>query len=210
MNAAAERAIYRLRRTRRNGLPTKRYRGTWELSDEGTKQVLATCDLMGVATFGTHAIIDRDQQVWRMAANRSIMPSRWLLIDPVQRLTLQFVHQILLKLVNPLRRTGLVLLDGDEQELFRLVDPRTGMLDRIFGARMDDWVLMEQDTPIAKLIRLPRENSEASGLLGHLGKLLARSDQGLASAGQAHVLTAPTALALLMLVNELTDSSAVS
>jgi hypothetical protein len=209
MNASSEHALYRLRRTRRDGPPAKRYRGTWEISDEGTKQVLATCDVMGWVAFGEHAIIDSEQQVWRLRANRAIMPSRWLLSDPAQRLTLQFHQQVLRKLINPWRRTGLILLDANGKELFRLVDSGTGRLERIFGPRVDDWVLMQRDHPAAKLLRLPKETEEPKGLLGRLGKLLTRSDQGIASAGPAHALAAPAGLALLMLVNELTDSSAV-
>ena len=209
MSTSAEHALYRLRRTRRDGLPLKRYRGTWELSDDHTRQVLATCDLMGAVTFGTHEIVDRDQHVWRLTANRAVMPSRWLLTDPSQRLVLQFHQQILRKLLNPWGRMGLILRDAKDQELFRLLDPRPGVLDRIFGPRMDDWILTERDKAVAKLVRLPKEQEEPKGLLGRLGKLLARSDQGIASAGTSHALTAPMALALLMLVNELTDSSAV-
>jgi len=208
MNASAEHALYRLRRTRRDGLPPKHYRGTWVLSDDLTKQVLATCELMGVVTFREHEIVDGGGQVWRLAANRAIMPSRWLLTDPSQRLVLQFDHQILRKLINPWRRTGLVLLDASGGELFRLVDPRTGVLDRIFGPGIDDWIIVERDRTAAKFVRLPKEQEKPKGLLGHLSKLLARSDQGIASTGPTHVLPAPAALALLMLVNELTDSSA--
>jgi hypothetical protein len=210
MSASPERALYRLRRTRRDGLPPKRYRGTWVLSDDRTKQVLATCELMGVVTFREHDIVDSSGQNWRLSANRAIMPSRWLLTDPAQRLVLQFHQQILRKLVNPWRRTGLVLLDADGKELFRLLDPRRGVLDRIFGPGIDDWVVMERGEPVAKLVRLPKQTEEPKGLLGHLGKLLSRADQGIASAGSTHVLDAPSALALLMLVNELTDSSGVA
>jgi len=195
---------------RRDGIPPKHYRGTWVLSDEAAKQVLATCELMGAVTFRSHDIVDGDGQVWRFAANRAVMPSRWLLTDPTRRLALQFHQQILRKLINPWQRTGLVLLDANDQERFRLVDPRTGVLDRTFGPGIDDWAILERDRPVAKLVRLPKEQEEPKGLLGHLSKLLSRSDQGIASVGPAHVLSAPAALALLMLVNELTDSSAVS
>jgi hypothetical protein len=210
MSASSEHALYRLRRTRRDGLPIKQYRGTWELSDDRTKQVLVTCDLMGVVTFRAHEIVDGAGQVWRLAANRAVMPSRWLLSDPTQRLVLQFHHQILRKLINPWRRTGLVLLDAEARPLVRLMDPRTGVLGRIFGPGIDDWVLMQDDRPVARLVRLPKEREEPKGLLGHLGTLLSRADQGIASMSSTHALSAPAALALLMLVNELTDSSAVA
>ena len=210
MSASPEHALYRLRRTRREGLPAKHYRGTWQLSDDRTGQVLATCDLMGAVTFRTHEIVDGGGQVWRLAANRAIMPSRWLLADPARQLALQFHQQALRKLLNPWRRTGLVLLDAAGNELFRLVDPRTGVLGRILGPGIDDWMLMQDDRPAARLVRLPTGQEAPNSVLGRLGKLLAQSDQGIASTGSTHALSAPAALALLMLVNELTDSSAVS
>lgn len=210
MSTSPERVLYRLRRTRRDGVSERGYRGTWELSDDATKQVLVSCDLVRAVTFGAHQIVDHEQQVWRLAANRAILPSRWLLSDPTQRLVLQFHQQILRKLLNPWRRTGLVLLDAEARPLFRLMDPRTGVLGRIFGPGIDDWVLMQGDGPVAKLVRLPKEQEEPKGLLGHLGKLLSRADQGIASTRSTHALSAPAALALLMLVNELTDSSAVA
>jgi len=160
-----------------------------------------------LVTFGTHDIFDHDGQVWRLAANRTVAPSRWLLTDPTQRLVLQFDQQALRKLINPFRRTGLVLRDASDNELFRLVDPRTGLLDRIFGSGVNDWVLMEKDRPAAMLVRLPKEQSKPKGLLDRLSRLLPSWDDGLASAGPTHVLRAPAALVLLMLVRELTDSS---
>lgn len=208
MSTSAEHALYRIRRTRRRGLAAKRYRGTWELSDESTSRVLASCDLMGAATFGEHAITDDKGDVWHLAANRAIMPSRWLLSDPTQRLALQFGQQILRKLANPLRRTALTLLDGDGKMLFQLIDPRKGVLDRMFGTRLDDWVLMAQERPVAEFVRLAKSDEKPKGLLDRVNRFLVGMDYGLASAGPSHTLAAPAALALIMLVHELTDSSA--
>jgi hypothetical protein len=208
MSVSTKHALYRIRRVRRSA-PNESYRGRWEIRDEATKHVLATCDPLRVVTFGRHDIIDRDQQIWRLTANRGIMPSRWLLTDPTQRLVLQFDQQVLRNLLNPWRRTRLVLRDEKEVELFCLVDPRTSLLHRIFGTGIDDWVLMDEDRPAAKLVRLPKEQEEPRNLLGRLSRLLARSDPGIASMGASHPLSAPAALALLMLLNELTDSSAV-
>ena len=207
MSALPQHAVYRLRTTRRDGVLDRRYRGTWTLSDDATKQVLATCDLTRAAVFGTHEIADHAQQVWRLSANRTIMPSRWLLTDPAQRLALQFHQQILRKLLNPWRRTSLALTDADGQDLFRLVDSRTGLLDRTFGPGTDDWLLMQDGDPTARLVRLPTEQDQPKGLLGRLGKMLSRGDWGIASATATHALAAPAALALLMLIEELTNPS---
>jgi hypothetical protein len=208
MSATPKHALYRLRRTRRDDLPVKHYRGTWKLSDDRTKQVLATCDLMRAAVFGTHEIVDHEQKVWRLAANRAVMPSRWLLTDPSQRLVLQFDQQILRKLLNPWRRTALVLLDADDRERFRVVDARTGVVHRILGLGIDEWVVMACERQAARLVSLPKENEDSDGVLKRLSKLLFRSDQGIASAGLEHALPAPAALALLMLVEELTKAAA--
>jgi hypothetical protein len=209
MSASPGHALYRVRRTRRDGVPPKHYRGTWVLSDDRTKQVLATCELIGAVTFGEHEIVDGDGQVWRLKANRAVMPSRWLLIDPIRRLELQFDQQILRKFLNPWRRTALVLLDADDRERFRLVDARAGVVHRILGLGIDEWVVMERERQVARLVSLPKENGDSDGALKRLSKLLFRSDQGIASAGFEHVLPAPAALALLMLVEELTRPSAV-
>jgi hypothetical protein len=208
MNASPEHALYRIRRTRRDGVSDRRYRGSWELSDDATKQALATCDLMGRVVFGAHEIVDHAKQAWRLAANRAVMPSHWLLTDPEQRLALQFHQQILRKLINPWRRTALVLLDADDRERFRLIDARTGLVHRILGLGIDEWVVMEHDRQVARLVSLPKENTDSNGVLKRLGKLLSPSDQGIASAGFEHALPAPAALALLMLAEELTKPSA--
>lgn len=206
MSASPEHALYRVRRTRRDGVSGSRYRGTWEISHEAAKQVLATCDLMRAVVFGTHEIVDHEQQVWRLSANRSVMPSRWLLTDPARRLVLQFDQQILRKFLNPWRRTGLVLLDASGRELFRLVGRKTGVLDRIFGPSIHDWAVMEGDRSAARLVHLPTQQEAPKGMLGRMAKLVERADQGIASAGPAHVLAAPAALALLMLVDGLDPS----
>lgn len=208
MREPAEQPVYRLRKTRRANAP-KRYRGTYQISDDDTKHVLATCDVMGHIAFATHEIFDDRQAVWRMAPNRSIMPSRWLVTDPAGRLALQFHQQILRKILNPLRRTGLALLDADGHETARLLDSRTGIFHRMLGPGEDDWILARGNAPIAKLTRLPTPEPTGGGLLKRIGRLLTQSDRGLVSLGPRHVLSAPAALALFMLVAELTNPSGV-
>ena len=208
MTASPGQAIYRLRKTR-SADPPKRYRGTLELSDEGTGQILATCDVCGQVAFATHRIVDHEQRVWLLAPNRRIMPSRWLLTDPAQRVVVQFSQQILRKIFNPLRRTGLTLLDATGNETARLLDSRTGIFHRLLGPGDDDWILARNGVPIAKLARLPTPEPAGDGLLRRIGRLLAQSDRGLVSLGASHALPAPAALALFMLVGELTNPSAV-
>jgi hypothetical protein len=48
------------------GEKPKKYRGTFEVIDEHTQQVMATCNLIGQAVFATFSIDGHNQQAWRM------------------------------------------------------------------------------------------------------------------------------------------------
>jgi hypothetical protein len=207
MSKSAGQAAYRLHRFCRKGDVPKKYECTVEIIDDESKQVMAVCDVIGKAAFSPLAIMDHRQQVWQMRPNRKIMPSRWIVTDPGQNIVVQFDQKILGKMVNPLCRVLLSLEDGDGKEIYRLVDPRTNIPDRILGAGPDDWALMAGDVPVARLARLPRQSEPAKGIFGRLKNFLASSDSGLVSAGSDHVLPAPVALAMLLLFKELSDTS---
>jgi len=202
-----DQAVYRVRRVHRRGDVPKKYRHTLELTDDRTQQVMAACDLIGRATFTTLAITDEDQRDWQMRPNRKVMPSRWIVTDPDGRIAMQFDQKMLGKLVNPLYRVALALLDGEGEQVYRLVDQRTSTPDRIFGVPPREWALLAGDKPAAKLARLPKQKEKPTGALGKLRSLLAGSDQGIISAGPDHVLAAPVALGMLMVFDELTDTS---
>lgn len=202
-----DQAVYRVRRVRREGdLPAK-YRHTLEMTDEHTQRVMAACDLVGRATFSTLTITDRDRRPWQMKPNRRVMPSRWLVTDPEQRVAMQFDQKILGKLVNPLYRIALALLDSEGREVHRLVDPRTDVPDRIFGVGPGEWAIMSGENAVAKVVRLPKQKEPSTGILGKLRSYLQASDQAIISAGADHVLLAPVALGMLMIFNELDDPS---
>jgi len=207
MAVSSDHAAYRVRRFNKKGDRPKKYRCTFEVTDERTRQVMAVCDLAGQAVFSTLAIIDHDSQTWQMKPNRRIMPSRWTVTDPGQTIAMQFDQKILGKLVNPLYKTVLALQDGAGKEVYRLVDTRTSIPDRVLGAGPDDWAIMSGDQPVATLGWLPRQTEPAKGFFGMLKKKLAMSDRGIISAGRDHVLPAAVALGMLMLFNELTDTS---
>lgn len=207
MSKSEGQAAYRLHRFSRKGDLPKKYKCTVELIDDESKQVLAVCDVVGKAAFSPLTIIDHRQQAWQMRPNRKIMPSRWIVTDPGQKIAMQFDQKILGKMVNPLYRVLLSLEDGEGKEIYRLVDPRTSIPDRILGAGPNDWVLMDGDMPVARLARLPRQSEPAKTIFGRLKSFLASSDDGLVSAGGDHVLPAPVALAMLLLFKELTDAS---
>ena len=100
-----------MRRTRRSDAP-KKYRYTLELTDDHTQEVMAACDVIGQPTFSLLKITDHEQRVWQMKPNRKVMPSRWIVTDPRDTIAMQFDQKRLGKLVNPLYRVALALLDG--------------------------------------------------------------------------------------------------
>jgi hypothetical protein len=208
MTIPTDQAVYRVRKFYRKEAAAKGYRYSLEMLDERTRQIMATCDLVGRATFAVLALVDEQQRVWHMGPTRKIMPSRWIVTDPQQRVVMQFEQSILGKLSNPLHKVVFSLLDAEGRVVYRLLDPRSNIGDRIFGIGPDDWVISDGDRLAAKLVRLPRREPRASGLLGTLKALLRSADPAIVSMGAQHAFPAPVALALLMLFQELTDASA--
>jgi hypothetical protein len=209
MTSEGNRPTYRQQRYWIKGQTPKKYRGTYELKDEATGQVVAGCDLIGQVMFVGLDIHDADTKYWQLRASRRIMPTRWGLKDPSDNLVLQFDQKVLGKLTNPLYRVALTLLDAEGNERYRLVDPRTSIPDRIMSIHVGDWSLLEGEIPVAKMTALGREPKKASkGLLGKLKKFIKISDRGFVSAGDNHLLPAPAVLALLLLFDEVTDTSA--
>jgi len=208
MNSEENRPTYRQRRSWKKEQVPKKYRGTYELNDEATGQAAACCDLIGQAMFAGLEIYDADAKLWQLRANRRIMPTRWALHDPSGKVVLQFDQKVLGKLTNPLYRVALALLDAESRERYRLVDPRTSIPDRIMSIHVGDWPLLEGERPVAKMTALAREPQKPrKGLLGKLKNWLQVSDRGFVSAGDAHLLPAPAVLALMLLFDEVTDTS---
>ena len=106
MTIATDQALYRARTFYRKEAVGRGHRYSLEMLDELTQQVMATCDLTGRATFAVLALVDEQQRVWRMGPNRKIMPSRWIVTDPQQRVVMQFERSILGKLSNPLHKVA--------------------------------------------------------------------------------------------------------
>lgn len=168
---------------------------------------MASCDLNGRAAFTVLEIVDHRQQIWEMKSNRKIMPSRWVITEPGRSIAMQFDQKILGKMVNPLYKTLLVMEDGEGREVYRLVDPRTNIPDRILGLGPDEWAVMGGDRLMAKLVRLPAKTKPTQGFFGKLKNMLTSSDQGIVSLRNSHIWPAPVALGMLMLYRELTDCS---
>jgi hypothetical protein len=208
MSSAINQAVYRVRRFYHKDDKPKKYQCTYEIIDEPTQQVLAICDLIGKAVFSTLTIFDRNDLSWQIKPNRRIMPSRWVVTDPKQHVAMQFDQKILGKMANPIYKVVLAMLDENEEEIYRLVDPRSNIPDRIFGVNPGEWTIMHSDKPVAKLGWLKKQKDQPTGLFGRLRNLLTTSDRAIISAGSDHILPAPVALGMFMLFKELTDRSA--
>ncbi|MCB2148950.1 MAG: hypothetical protein KQI81_20885 [Deltaproteobacteria bacterium] len=134
MNIPSNLAVYRVRRFNKKGDKPKKYRCTFEVTDEHTQQVMAVCDLLGQAVFSTLTMIDHANHTWQMKPNRRITPSRWTVTGPEQKIAMPFDQKILATMVNPINKTVLALLDSMGKEVYRLVDTWTSIPDRELGA----------------------------------------------------------------------------
>lgn len=190
---------------RRPDVP-KDYRGSYALVDEHTAQTMASCDLMGQATFSPVSLIDHEHRIWTMRPNRRIMPSRWIVTDPDQSIAVQFDQNISRKILNPIYRNILTLYDGEGKETCRIADPRTSTPDRILGVGPDGWLVLRGEEAVAEVVRLPGNEGEATGLLARLRQFFTSRDIGIKSQGSSHFLPAAPALAMLLLISELTGS----
>jgi hypothetical protein len=135
------------------------------------------------------------------------MPSRWVITDPGRQTVVQLDAKIAGKLLNPLYRTSLAVLDAQGNERFRLLDPRAGTAERLLGVGPDDWAFVQGDAVAARLVMLPRQGEPPSGLLGRIAHVFAGRDRGLVSAGPEHILPAPAVLAIAAIHDELTNVS---
>ena len=207
MNTTPDQAVYRIHRFYKKSDRPQKYRSSYEVTDERSGRIMASGDLIGQAVFATHTFLDQDNQTWQMKPNRKIMPSRWMVADPGGRLVLQFDQKILGKMVNPLYKVALAILDAEGREIYRLVDPRTNIPDRIMAANVGEWAIVEGDRPVAKLCWLPRKKEPPKGMFKALKKFFTASDRAVVSAGSRHILPAPAALGMLLLFDQLTDVS---
>jgi len=199
--------VYRLCRSVRPGVVWKDYRGTYEIEDQGTSQRMASCDLMGNVLFTDTAIDGPDGKTWMLTPNRKVMPTRWFIHDASKSLVVQYERNLARKLADPLYRILITLLDAHERELYRVVDPRRGTADRIFGVGPDEWAILEGEQPVGCVVWLPRAAVQGGGVLQKVRNWLTSSDRGIVSNGAHHVLLAPVALSLLLIVHELTASA---
>jgi hypothetical protein len=200
-------AVYRIRKFQAAGTRAPKYRCSFEVSDEPTGRVLASSHLTGRATLDGLTIADASGGTWLLRPTRKIMPARWVLSDNAGRTVLQLDAQLADKLLKPLARSSLAVLDANGVELYRLIDPRTGVAERVLGAGPGDWVFVSGSSPAARLVSLPARGEQPEGLLGKLSSIFAGSDRGVISEGPGHILPAHVALAVVAIHEELTESS---
>ena len=201
-------AVYRFQRFKRKGSLPGKYKGTLQVRDHLTEDVLAICDVIGDPVFAAQTVTDAKGRAWQMKANRRLMPSRWLVSNPGGQVVMQFDQKISRKLVNPLTRVMLALLDADGRERYRFVDPESNLIDKVMGGSPLEWAIVEGRTVVAKLVNIPRQKVTPKGIRGWVQRLLTGSDRCLVSLGPSHLLPAPAALSLIILLDALSSNTA--
>lgn len=180
--------------------------GTWVLRDGRDGAVSARSTPGARPLLTGFEILDRAGATWQVSPDRKVMPSRWRVSDPEGRTRCSVARRSLVRLANPLARSAIVLLDADDVEAFRLVDPRDSALERLMISTTD-LLLLAGDEPVARLGHLKREPDGRTGLRAKLARLIQGSDRALISFGDEHVLPAPVALTLIMVDDRLNDQS---
>lgn len=208
-NHMTDKAAFRIRRHYTPANKPKKYQATYELFDEQLQRIVVKCDLTGRAVFNTLTIIDENNTVWQMKPNRKFMPSRWLLKDGDGKIAWQFDQKIVGKLLNPAYKTVLVVLDDNENELLLLVNLHNKKAAVILGFETGKYALIKKDIPLAEFKSLPRqEQPEGKGIIGAVKRFFTATDKAIVSMTDKHPLPPPAALAIYLLFDELTDTSA--
>jgi hypothetical protein len=136
------------------------------------------------------------------------MPARWTLSVDGEPMIAEFARRSLgAALVNPLGRTVLTVFDARRAEVGQLVDPRTSTADRVAGPGPSNWRFVRGDMHLATLRRLASDKAPAKTFLGRVLDALTSSDWGLVSLADTHAISAPVALAMLLLFEDLIDPS---
>jgi hypothetical protein len=136
------------------------------------------------------------------------MPSRWAVTDPDGRVVMTIYLRLLRKLANPMQRTALTMTSGVGLREYRIVDTRKSIADRVFAPRPAHWSILNETGVVAKLTRLPSDKPKPSGRLSRLRAFLEGTDACIISMDASHVLSAPVALSVQIIIDEVTDPSA--
>lgn len=198
------RASYRVRRFHRKDWKQRPYHESYEVSDEATGLVLASCDLAGRAVFTNLEITDDAGHHWQVTPNRKVLPSRWTLADDAGAVHLQLDLRLAGKLLNPVQRTSLAVLDASGSEVARLIDGRDGVADRMFGSNINERLLVREAQLLAQFTSLPRQGPQRTGFRAKLARLFTLGDRGVIVRSVDYDLPAPALLALIAIHDEIT------
>lgn len=185
----------------------KGYRHSVEVVDESGSGT-CVCHLTGNACLSALTFFVGDQRAFELRPDRPIMPGRWTLTDREGRVVAAIGRPSLrAALVNPLGRTVLSVFDDNGAGIAQLIDPRTSTADRVMGVGPDEWHLVRERDVLGRLVRLPTRKAPAATLLGRMLDAFTPSDRGLVSVGAAHALSAPVALAMVLLLDDVTSNT---
>lgn len=181
------------------------YRHTVALTDDATGEQLAHCEVCGQLLHASQTIGMKSGQPWRLWPNRRIMPSHWTVSDPDERPVLVLDQRIFGKLSSPLTRVGMSIKNPQGAVLYRVIEPKASLPERLLGADPNAWTIENEDGPVALIASLPKTDQAAKGWRGKLQRFIQGTDMGLVSLGQAHRFGIAESLAILMIFRELRD-----
>lgn len=204
-----DRPAYRIRRHYDGQDKPKKYQATYTIHDEHHPERSVTCDLIGQAVFSTLHFTGSNGESWRLQPNRKFMPSRWKMKDTNDVAVFHFDQKILGKVINPVYKTVLAILDGQESEIMRLVNLHSKKASYVVGLDIGTYALVKDSTAVAELGSLPREKEQAKGrgLFGKFRRFMQSSDTAIIGLTDDLPLPLPAALAMYLLYKEITDSS---
>lgn len=210
MSESSSGPTYRFRTFKSKERLREGYRHSVEVIDEATGAGLCSCHLVGGRVSLTSVPIEQSSgPALMLTPDRAIMPARWILsADGEPRIAELARRSLSAALVNPLGRTLLTVFDARGSEIGQLVDPRASAADRVVGPGPSDWRLVRGEVHLATLRRLTSDKAPAKTFLGRVLDALTSSDWGLVSLGDGHAISAPVALVMLLLFEDLTAPSA--
>lgn len=187
--------------------PPKGYRHTVVLTDDTSGERLAHCDVRGQLLHTAQLIETEPGECWDLRPNRRIMPSHWTLSDSGGRVVLVLDQRIFGKLASPLTRVGMSLRDPHGKVLYRVVEPKASLPERLLGPDPDAWTIEDDHVPVALIATLPKAKQAPTGWRGKLQRFIQGTDMGLVSLCDAHRFGVAASLAILMIFRELRDIS---
>lgn len=143
-----DKAAFRIRSHSEPSNKSKGYVRSYELVDEQSQRTQVRCDLVGNAALKHQAIVADDGECWTLEPNRKVMPSQWALVGTGGRYDWQFRHKMWGKIVNPLKKTLIAVLDAESRKSLSLVDLHTAKLPVVLGLEWGKYALVNRHAPL--------------------------------------------------------------